>query len=106
MIKLLAVVLAVLVVGALLVTFKVMGRASAGYDKAKRRRIERGPQPPCSTCGSDMAFAGLQDFKMGDGVLATGPTGPTGTDGSELPFEVFRCPTCRKIELFLPPAAG
>ncbi|MEO7803393.1 MAG: hypothetical protein ABIS18_02865 [Actinomycetota bacterium] len=81
-----------LVLASVLVTFRVMGRASKGYAKAKERRIERGPVIACSTCESSMGFAGLQEFNLGAGPLATA-------------LEVYRCPTCRKVEFFLPPAA-
>lgn len=84
------------------VTFAVMGRASKGYDKAKQRRIDRGPAVPCSTCESTMEFIGLQEFALGD----LGAAADLGASDGALPLEVHRCPTCRKVELFLPPSAG
>lgn len=84
------------------VTFAVMGRASKGYDKAKQRRIQRGPAVPCSTCESTMDFVGLQEFALGE----QGAAASLGAVGGNLPLEVHRCPTCRKVELFLPPSAG
>ncbi len=95
-------VLGLAAVLAVYVTFSVMGRASKGYDKAKQRRIERGPAVPCSTCESTMVFVGLQEFKLGE----EGVGGELGAKDGMLPLEVHRCPTCRKVELFLPPSAG
>jgi len=83
-------------------TFSVMGKASKGYAKAKERRIERGPAVPCSTCQSTMNFVGLQDFKVAERGVAE----QLGATGGNLPLELYRCPTCRKLEVFLPPAAG
>lgn len=93
----LIVVFGLFVLAGLLVTFLVMGRASKGYAKAKERRAVRGPVIACSTCGSTMQFVGLQEFNLGDGPISTGAASS---------LEVYRCPTCRKVELFLPPAAG
>lgn len=84
------------------ITFAVMGRASKGYDKAKQRRIERGPAVPCSTCESTMEFVGLQEFA----VREQGVASELGAVNGALPLEVHRCPTCRKVEFFLPPSAG
>ncbi|HLF69565.1 MAG TPA: hypothetical protein VI541_01270 [Actinomycetota bacterium] len=89
---------AVLIVGAMLATFKIMGRASKGYEKARARRAAGGPAIPCSTCGSSMEYAGVNEFKVAPGPLSA--------DTDSLPLEVHRCPTCRKVEMFLPPAAG
>lgn len=89
-------------------TFVIMARASKGYDKAKQRRIARGPQTPCSICGSPMQLVGLQEFKLSE--QAEGVDRPVaaqlGALGANLPLEVHRCPTCRKVEFFLPPSAG
>ena len=84
------------------VTFAVMGRASKGYAKARQRRVERGPAVPCSTCQSSMEFVGLQEFRMAD----EGSASDLGAIKGALPIEVHKCPTCRKMELFLPPSAG
>ncbi len=43
---------------AILATFKTMGKASKGYDKAKQRRIDSGPQTPCPVCRSSMKLVG------------------------------------------------
>ena len=86
----------------MLTTFMIMAKASKGYDKAKKRRAERGPAVPCSTCGSTMTFVGLQKFNTQGGLLDELAT----DDDGWLEVEVHRCPTCRKLELFLPPAAG
>jgi len=84
------------------VTFAVMGRASKGYAKARERRVERGPAVPCSTCGSSMEFVGLQEFRMAD----EGSAIELGAVQGALPVEFHKCPTCRKMEFFLPPSAG
>lgn len=93
---LLAVTLVILVI-----TLLVMARASKGYDRAKQRRAESGQSVQCSTCHSWMVFAGIQDISTGASSAGLG-AGP----GEDLPVEVYRCPTCRKIEMFLPPSAG
>lgn len=100
--------LGVLFALSLLATFKTMSKASKGYDRAKKRRIDRGPQTPCPICRSNMELVGVQEFRLSDkaeGVdkAVAESLGATGTD---LPLEVHRCPTCRNLELFLPPAAG
>ncbi|MCA1840688.1 MAG: hypothetical protein ABR507_10550 [Actinomycetota bacterium] len=88
---------------AVLATFRTMGRASKGYDKAKKRRAEAGPVIACSTCGSNMNFVGLQGLRLAE----TGVGDQLGADSTgNLPLEVFRCLTCRKVEFFLPPSAG
>jgi hypothetical protein len=89
-------------------TFVVMARASKGYDKARQRRIARGPQTPCPICSSPMQLVGLQEFKLSE--QAEGVDRPVAAElgalGGNLPLEVHRCPTCRKLEFFLPPSAG
>ena len=92
----------------LISTFVIMARASKGYDKAKRRRVERGPQTPCPVCSSPMELVGLQEFKLSEQAEGADATvaARLGALGTNLPLEVHRCPTCRKIELFLPPSAG
>jgi hypothetical protein len=93
---------------AILATFKTMGRASKGYDKAKQRRIESGPQTPCPICKSSMNLIGVQEFHLSD--KATGldkdVAQALGAVEQDLPLEVYRCPTCRNLQLFLPPSAG
>jgi hypothetical protein len=89
-------------------TFMVMARASRGYEKARQRRLERGPQTPCPVCRSPMELVGVQEFKLSEqaeGVFASSAS-ELGATGTNLPLEVHRCPTCRKVELFLPPSAG
>ena len=84
------------------ITILVMVRASKGYDKAKKRRADAGENTlQCTTCSSWMIFAGLQELSTGR--ISANLGAPAGDD---LPLEVYRCPTCRKIEFFLPPAAG
>lgn len=86
----------------LVVTILVMVRASKGYDKAKARRKAAGEDTvQCTTCRSWMVFAGIQEFSTGR-ISADIGSAPL----QDLPLEVYRCPTCRKIELFLPPSAG
>lgn len=99
-ILLLAGLFVVLTVGSVIATMKVMGRASRSYEKAKQRRAADGPAVACSTCGSTMSYAGLQDFRVGDGPEALGAS------NEQLTLEAYKCPTCRKVEFFLPPAAG
>jgi hypothetical protein len=97
-----------LIVLAIISTFVVMARASKGYEKARQRRIDRGPRTPCPICRSPMELVGVQEFKLSDqaeGVDA-GVAARLGASGTSLPLEVYRCPTCRKLELFLPPSAG
>jgi len=93
---------------AILATFKTMGRASKGYDKAKQRRIDSGPQTPCPVCKSSMNLVGVQEFRLSD--KATGMDSDVaqalGAVEQDLPVEVYRCPTCRNLQLFLPPSAG
>ena len=84
-------------------TFSTMGRASKGYDKAKARRAAAGPVIACSTCSSTMGFVGIQGIQLAD----FGVGDELGADSKgNLPLEIYRCPTCRKVELFLPPSAG
>lgn len=92
----------------LLLTFKTMSKASKGYASAKKRRIERGPQTPCPICRSNMELVGLQEFKLSDKAESVDKAvaKDLGANGTDLPLEVHRCPTCRNLELFLPPAAG
>ncbi|MGQ0678144.1 MAG: hypothetical protein ACT4OM_00540 [Actinomycetota bacterium] len=89
-------------------TFGIMARASKGYDKAKQRRIDRGPQIPCPICGSSMQLVGVQEFKLSES--AEGLDRPVATAlgavGGSLPLEVHRCPTCRNVQFILPPSAG
>ncbi|HVF12206.1 MAG TPA: hypothetical protein VNA87_03880 [Actinomycetota bacterium] len=92
--------LVVLVFGALLFTFVVMTRASKGYDKAKQRRAAAGPSPACSTCRSSMTFVGLLDLQVSD---ESAVAESLGASEGRLPLEAYRCPTCRKLETFLPP---
>ena len=93
---------------AILATFKTMGRASKGYDKAKQRRIESGPQTPCPVCKSSMKLVGVHEFRLCEN--ATGMDKEVaqalGAVEQDLPVEVYRCPTCRNLQLFLPPSAG
>ncbi|CAN5868978.1 hypothetical protein BH23ACT12_BH23ACT12_03680 [soil metagenome] len=93
---------------AILATFKTMGKASKGYDKAKQRRIESGPQTPCPICKSSLKLIGVQEFRLSD--KATGidkdVAQALGAIEQDLPLEVYRCPTCRNLQLFLPPSAG
>lgn len=91
--------LVALVFGALLFTFVVMTRASKGYDKAKQRRAAAGPSPGCSTCRSSMTFVGLLDLQVSESEVAES----LGASEGRLPLEAYRCPTCRKLETFLPP---
>lgn len=98
----------VLVLLAVMATFKTMAKASKGYDKAKQRRIESGPQTPCPICRSSMGLVGVQELRLSD--KATGidkeVAESLGAMGTDLPVEVYRCPTCRNLQLFLPPSAG
>ena len=89
-------------------TFVIMARASKGYDKARQKRIARGPQTPCPICSSPMQLVGLQEFKLSEQAEGVDKdvAEELGAIGSNLPLEVHRCPTCRKLELFLPPSAG
>ncbi|HEX2053578.1 MAG TPA: hypothetical protein VHJ78_07645 [Actinomycetota bacterium] len=98
----------VLVVLAVMATFKTMARASKGYDKAKQRRIESGPQTPCPVCRSSMGLVGVQEFRLSDNATGIDKdvAQALGAMGTDLPLEVYRCPTCRNIQLFLPPSAG
>ena len=97
-----------LVVLAVISTFVVMARASKGYEKARRRRVDRGPQTPCPVCRSPMELVGVQEFKLSEQAesVDAGVAARLGASGANLPLEVHRCPTCRKLELFLPPSAG
>lgn len=105
---LISVLFGALILLAIVSTFKIMGRASKGYDKAKQRRIDRGPQTPCVLCQSPMQLVGLQEFRLSD--QADGMDMPVATElgalNGNLPLEVHRCPTCRRVEFFLPPSAG
>jgi hypothetical protein len=98
----------VLVLLAVMATFKTMARASKGYDKAKQRRIESGPQTPCPICRSSMGLVGVQEFRLGESAASIDKdvAQALGAAGTELPLEVYRCPTCRNVQLFLPPSAG
>ena len=98
----------VLVVLAVMATFKTMAKASKGYDKAKQRRIESGPQTPCPVCRSSMGLVGVQEFRLSDKAAGIDKdvAEALGAMGTDLPLEVYRCPTCRNIQLFLPPSAG
>ncbi|MDQ4149750.1 MAG: hypothetical protein M3164_07180 [Actinomycetota bacterium] len=97
-----------LVVGALLATFLIMARASKGYDRARKRRMSAGVTIPCSACGSSMTLVGIQEFMVGPGGMPADREVAEALGAAEgvLPLEIHRCPTCRRIELFLPPAAG
>ncbi|HEX2259946.1 MAG TPA: hypothetical protein VHJ40_09430 [Actinomycetota bacterium] len=97
-----------LVVVAIAVTFATMARASKGYDRARRRRAEAGPGVPCSTCRSSMQLVGVVEFKVNDTPDATDlqAAASLGSSRGALPLEVHRCPTCRRLDLYLPPAAG
>ena len=97
-----------LVAVAIISTFVVMARASKGYDKAKQRRVERGVQTPCPICRSSMELVGVQELKVREPVTAIDDrvAGKLGASGGNLPLEVHRCPTCRNVQLFLPPSAG
>jgi len=90
----------VLTILSVVATMKVMGRASRSYEKRRVARSADGPAIACSTCTSTMRFVGLQEFRVGDGPALLG-----GASG-QLILESYRCPTCRKVEFFLPPAAG
>ena len=102
------VLFAVCTLFAVLATFKTMGKASKGYDKAKQRRIQSGPQTPCPICKSSMNLVGVQEFHLSE--KATGldkdVAQALGAVEQDLPVEVYRCPTCRNLQLFLPPSAG
>lgn len=89
-------------VAALIVTFRVMARASKGYTKARERTEALGPAIPCSTCHSTMDFLGVSEFAAEGEETLKGMGGGSGS----VPLEVHRCPTCRKVEFFLPPSAG
>lgn len=97
-----------LVVLAIMATFKTMTRASRGYDRARRKRVARGPQAPCPVCRSPMELMGIQEFRLGEAAMGVDKEAAAalGAVGQDLPLEVHRCPTCRKLELFLPPSAG
>jgi hypothetical protein len=97
-----------LVVLAIIVTFATMTRASKSYDRSKRRRAEAGPGVPCSTCRSSMHLIGVVDFKVDDGPSSTDSEAAAslGSSAGTLALEVHRCPTCRRLDLYLPPAAG
>jgi hypothetical protein len=97
-----------LVVLAIIATFATMARASKGYDRARRRRAAAGPGVPCSTCRSSMEFVGLVEFKVNDEPEGLGGevAAALGSSGGTLALEVHRCPTCRRLELYLPPSAG
>lgn len=98
----------VLTLLAVVSTFKMMARADKSYGKAKQRRIDAGPQTPCPICRSPMNLVGVQEFRLSDKALTVDKevAQALGAFGESLPLEVYRCPTCRKLELFLPPAAG
>ena len=98
----------VLTLLAVLATFKTMARASKGYDKAKQRRIDSGPQTPCPVCRSSMNLVGVQEFRLSEKAndLDKDVAQALGAVGTDLPLEVYRCPTCRNLQLFLPPSAG
>ena len=102
------VLFAVLVLLAVLTTFKTMARASKGYDKAKQRRLESGPRTPCPVCRSSMGLVGVQEFRLSERAtdLDKDVAQALGAVGTDLPLEVYRCPTCRNVQLFLPPSAG
>lgn len=98
----------VLTLVAVLATFKTMARASKGYDKAKQRRIDSGPRTPCPVCRSSMNLVGVQEFRLSDKAndMDKDVAQALGAIGTDLPLEVYRCPTCRNLQLFLPPSAG
>lgn len=97
-----------LILLAVLATFRLMARASKGYDKARRRRISAGPQAPCALCGSPMQLVGLQEFRLSEQAsgMDEAAAAQLGAVAGNLPLEVHRCPTCRRLEFFLPPSAG
>lgn len=93
---------------AIVSTFIVMARASKGYEKAKQRRLERGPQTPCPICRSAMELVGVQELRLSERAegMDARVASELGAVGEDLPLEVHRCPTCRNVQLFLPPSAG
>jgi hypothetical protein len=105
---LIVVLLGVCTLFAVLATFKTMARASKGYDRAKQRRIDSGPQTPCPVCRSSMALVGVQEFRLSEKAndIDKDVAQALGATGTDLPLEVYRCPTCRNLQLFLPPSAG
>ena len=105
---LIVVLLGVCTLFAVLATFKTMARASKGYDRAKQRRIDSGPQTPCPVCRSSMALVGVQEFRLSEKAndIDKDVAQALGAMGTDLPLEVYRCPTCRNLQLFLPPSAG
>jgi hypothetical protein len=105
---LIVVLLGVCTLFAVLATFKTMARASKGYDRAKQRRIDSGPHTPCPVCRSSMALVGVQEFRLSEKAndIDKDVAQALGATGTDLPLEVYRCPTCRNLQLFLPPSAG
>lgn len=89
------ILLVALVVGAVIATFFVMARASKGYERARARREGGPPVRHCSTCKSQMDFSGLRE------IAPLGRSVPP----EQMALESYQCPTCRKVEFFLPPAA-
>jgi hypothetical protein len=55
-----------------------------------------------------MEFVGLVEFKVNDEPEGLGGevAAALGSSGGTLALEVHRCPTCRRLELYLPPSAG
>jgi hypothetical protein len=95
---------AVLMLFAVVATFRTMGKASRGYDRARQRRVAAGPGTPCSTCASPLKLVGVADFRVTPADAAVAEA--LGVLDGSAALEVHRCPTCRKVELFLPPSAG
>ena len=98
----------VLTLLAVLATFKTMAKASRSYDRAKQRRISSGPQTPCPVCRSPMQLVGVQEFRLSEKAndLDRDVAQALGAISRDLALEVYRCPTCRNLQLFLPPSAG
>jgi hypothetical protein len=55
-----------------------------------------------------MQFVGIQEFTVSAEEQGADPQvgAALGSAGGRLALEVHRCPTCRRIELYLPPSAG
>jgi hypothetical protein len=82
--------LGALLLGAIVLTFLMAPRIGRSYDRRRAEREAGMPRRVCSTCRSDMDYAGIRSFTSGDGAFEV---------------ESYECPVCRKVDFYLPPAA-
>ena len=82
--------LAAFVLLAIVMTFVVGARMNKRYENRRVARESQADVRHCTTCGSFMEFHGLKTFAE--------------AAGGKMDLELYRCGTCRKVEMFLPPA--